>query len=292
MIDPVPYFLNGLIVGSIYGLIAIGLSFIFGILKVINVAHGSFVMLGAYVAYFFFLFWAYPPLISVFAGLAIGALAGLALYYAVIRPLRKAGDMHVLVALFALGSLMAELARIAWGPNVVGFTWNIGSISLSGYVIQLSRLLGAVAALIIALALQILLYKTSFGRAIRAVVQDPIGAQIVGINVERVFASSTAIGIALTTAGGVLLTLFIPVGINPYMGDPYTLMAFVISVMGGLESTMGAYVAGLIFGEILSLGYPLFTSLGFAAPYQMALFVGFVILVLFLLFRPTGLFKT
>lgn len=291
MIDLIPYFLNGLIVGSIYGLITIGLSFIFGILKVINVAHGSFVMLGAYIAYFFFVLWAYPPLVSVFAGLAIGALAGFALYYAVIKPLRKAGEMHVLVALFALGSLMAELARIVWGPNVVGFTWNIGSISVSGYVVQLSQLLGAIAALIIALALQLILYRTSFGRAVRAVVQDPVGAQIVGINVERVFVVSTAIGIALTTAGGVLLTLFIPVGINPYMGDPYTLMAFVIAVMGGLESTMGAYVAGLIFGEILSLGYPLFRLLGFAAPYQMSLFVGFVILVLFLLFRPSGLFR-
>ncbi|MEZ0248161.1 MAG: branched-chain amino acid ABC transporter permease [Thermoproteus sp.] len=290
--DLIPYFLNGLIIGSIYGLITIGLSFIFGILKIINVAHGSFVMLGAYIAYFFFVLWAYPPLVSIFAGLFFGALMGLAMYYVVIRPLQKMGEMHVLVALFALGSLMAEVARIVWGPNVVGFTWNIGSVTISGYVIPLSRLAGSVVALAIAVLLQLLLYRTSFGRAVRAVVQDPIGAQMVGVDVEKIFAVSTAIGIALTTAGGVLLTLFIPVGINPYMGDPYTLMAFVIAVMGGLGSTLGAYVAGLIFGEIYSLGYPLFSALGFSGPYQMSLFAGFVVLILFLLFRPTGLFRS
>jgi branched-chain amino acid transport system permease protein len=292
MIDLIPYFLNGLIVGSIYGLITIGLSFIFGILRTINVAHGSFVMLGAYTAYFFFVLWAYPPLLSIFAGLFFGMLMGLALYYAIIKPLSKIGELHVLVALFALGSLIAEIARIVWGPNVVGFTWNVGSVAVSGYVIQFSQLAGAATALAIALLLQLMLYRTNFGRSIRAVVQDPVGAQMVGIDVDRVFALSTAIGIGLTTAGGVLLTLFIPVGINPYMGDPYTLMAFVIAVMGGLESTMGAYVAGLIFGEILSLGYPLFSRLGFAGPYQMSLFIGFVVLILFLLFRPTGLFRS
>nr|WP_052883275.1 branched-chain amino acid ABC transporter permease [Thermoproteus tenax] len=290
--DVIPYFLNGLIVGSIYGLITIGLSFIFGVLKIVNVAHGSFVMLGAYVAYFSFILWAIPPLLSVFTGFFVGGTLGLLVYYGVIRPLRKVGEMHVLVALFALGSLIAEVARIMWGPNVVGFTWDVGSFSVSGYMVQLSQLAGSLAALIIAVSLQMVLYKTYFGRAVRAIVQDPVGAQVVGINVERIYAVSAAIGVALTTAGGVLLTLFIPVGINPYMGDPYTLMAFVIAVMGGLESTLGAYVAGLIFGEIISLGYPLFSRLGFAGPYQMSLFTGFVILIMFLLFRPSGLFKS
>jgi branched-chain amino acid transport system permease protein len=289
--DVIPYFLSGLILGSIYGLTTLGLSLIFGVLRVINVAHGSFVMLGAYAAYFAFILWAWPPFATALLAFAIGALLGYLVYIGVIKPLNKAGELNVLVALFALGALIAEIARLLWGPDFVGYRWNIGSVEVAGLQIDISKLAGAVLALAIALSLDLLLRRTYFGRSIRAVVQDPVGAVVVGINVDRVFAASAAIGIATTTVGGVFLTLFIPVGINPYMGGPYTLIGFVIAVLGGLGSLLGAYTAGLLLGVIESLGFYAFSVAGFAEPSEMALFLEFALLLLVLLFKPTGLFK-
>ncbi|MGB9704507.1 MAG: branched-chain amino acid ABC transporter permease [Pyrobaculum sp.] len=288
--DILPFFLTGIIIGSIYGLTTLGLSLIFGVLRVANVAHGSFIMIGAYIAYLAFISWALPPFGSALIALLVGLAAGYLVYIGVIKPLGKA-ELNVLVALFALGALLAEVARLVWGPDFVGYTWSIGSVEVAGLQIEITKLIGAVLALVIAVALELLLRKTYFGRSIRAVVQDPVGAMVVGVDVQRVFSASAAVGIGVTTLGGVLLTLFIPVGINPYMGGPYTLIGFVIAVLGGLGSIMGAYLAGLLFGVFESVGFYVFSALGFAEPSQMALFLAFVLLLLVLLFKPTGLFR-
>lgn len=288
--DVTPYFLTGIIIGSIYGLTTLGLSLIFGVLRVANVAHGAFIMIGAYVAYTAFVALAIPPFASSLLAFAIGIAAGYLVYVGVIKRLGKA-ELNILVALFALGALLAEVARLIWGPDFVGYKWSIGSVEVAGLQIELTKLIGAVLALLITIALELVLRRTYFGRAVRAVVQDPVGAMVVGVNVDRVFAFSSALGIAITTLGGVFLTLFIPVGINPYMGGPYTLMGFVIAVMGGLGSVAGAYVAGLLFGVFESVGFYFFSLAGFAEPSQMALFLAFVLLLLILLLRPTGLFR-
>lgn len=286
-----PFFLSGLLLGSIYGLSAVGLSFIFGVLKVANVGHGSLVMLGAYVAFFAFVGAGVVPFVSVVAAALIGGVIGYLLYFLVIKPLKDVGELHILVALFAFGMLMAEGARIAWGPDFVGYSWSLGSVEIGGLVVEFTKAAGAAAAAFIAVGFDQVLRRTYYGRAVRAVVQDPVGAQVVGVDIEKIYASATAIGMAIVAASGVLITLFIPVGINPYMGGPYTLMAFVIAVMGGLGSVLGAYVAGLIFGLISSLGYYIFSLLGFAEPSQMALFLAFLILLIILLIKPTGLFR-
>lgn len=286
-----PFFISGLIIGSIYGLATLGLSLIFGVLRVANVAHGAFIMLGAYTAYLLFTSFNIIPFASALVGAALGALLGYLTYLAVVRPLRKMGELHILVALFAMSMLIAEVARIIWGPDFVGYRWSVGGFSVGGLEVEWSKAAGAVIALITALALDYFIRKTYIGRAIRAVVQDPVGAQVVGIDVEKIYAAAAAMGIGLTTMGGVLLTLFIPVGINPYMGGPYTLIGFVIAVLGGLGSILGAYVAGLIFGMIESVGYYIFSAMGFAEPSQMALFLAFVLLLVILLFKPSGLLK-
>jgi branched-chain amino acid transport system permease protein len=288
--DVLPFFLTGIIIGSVYGLTTLGLSLIFGVLRVANVAHGSFIMIGAYIAYLAFISWALPPFGSALIALLVGLAAGYLVYIGVIKPLGRA-ELNILVALFALGALLAEVARLVWGPDFVGYRWSIGSVEVAGLQIEITKLIGAVLALVISVALELLLRKTYFGRSIRAVVQDPVGAMVVGVDVQRVFSASAAIGIGVTTLGGVLLTLFIPVGINPYMGGPYTLIGFVIAVLGGLGSIMGAYLAGLLFGVFESVGFYVFSALGFAEPSQMALFLAFVLLLLVLLFKPTGLFR-
>ncbi|MFN3804192.1 MAG: branched-chain amino acid ABC transporter permease [Pyrobaculum sp.] len=286
-----PFFISGLIVGSVYGLSVLGLSLIFGVLRVANIAHGAFIMLGAYVAYFAFTLWGLVPFVSAAVAMLLGFALGYLVYITVVKPLGLRNELNILVALFALFLLLSEAARLLWGPDFVGYRWSVGSFSVAGLVVEYTKLAGAVAALAIALALDLALRRTYMGKAIRAVVQEPVGAQVVGINVDRVYAIAAALGIAITTLGGVFLTLFIPVGINPYMGGPYTLIGFVIAVLGGLGSIMGAYIAGLIFGLIESVGFYAFSALGAAEPSQMAIFLAFLALLLILLFKPTGLLR-
>jgi branched-chain amino acid transport system permease protein len=142
----------------------------------------------------------------------------------------------------------------------------------------------------------ILLYfwfsKTRAGTAVRSVVEDSDGAQVCGVNVEWVYALSFAIGIGLTVLSGVLLTMFIPVGINPYMGGPYTLKAFVVAVLGGLASPYGAFFAGLVFGFIENGSYTVFALFPGVEPFAMTRFISFVMLLLILLIKPTGLLAT
>jgi branched-chain amino acid transport system permease protein len=145
---------------------------------------------------------------------------------------------------------------------------------------------------VIAVALYLWFNKTRAGTAMRSVVEDSEGARVCGVNVGGAYALSFALGIALTVASGVLLTMFIPVGINPYMGGAYTLKAFVIAVLGGLASPYGAFFGGLIFGLIENGSYTLFALIPGVEPFALTRFFSFMILLVILLIRPTGLIKT
>ncbi|RLB15636.1 MAG: branched-chain amino acid ABC transporter permease, partial [Deltaproteobacteria bacterium] len=148
-----------------------------------------------------------------------------------------------------------------------------------------------IGSIIIALLLYLWFNKTRAGTAMRSVVEDTEGARVCGVNVGWVYANSFAIGIGLTVASGVLLTMFIPVGINPYMGGGYTLKAFVIAVLGGLSSPYGAFFGGLVFGLIENGSYTLFALIPGVEPFALTRFLSFVMLLIILLIRPTGLLK-
>jgi branched-chain amino acid transport system permease protein len=145
------------------------------------------------------------------------------------------------------------------------------------------------ASIAIAVLLYIWFRKARSGTAIRAVMEDREGAQVCGVNVEAIYALSFAIGLGLTVLGGTLLTLFVPVGIHPYMGGIYTLKAFVIAVLGGLVSPWGAFYAGFIFGLIENGSYTLFSLIPGLEPFSMTQFLAFFLLLVILLVRPTGL---
>ncbi len=285
----------GLLVGSIYGAMTVGLNLIFGVLRIVNVGHGAFMMVGAYTVYWLYVLAGLAPPLGVGAAALVGWLLGLAFYYSAIRRLVGAPELATLLATFAAGILLEELAKLLWEPDPRGFTWDVGSVDVAGIRVYVSKLLAALLAVAVVTLVFLLLYRTRFGLAVRAVVQDREGAMVVGIDVDRVYAISFALGIAVTTASGGLVAMYHASGIHPYMGEPYTLRAFVIAVMGGLGSVVGAFAAGLLFGLFETASYPalvaLVESLGLAEaqPLVLTRFIAFALLLAILLFRPQGL---
>ncbi len=282
--------LYGALLGVIYGIATAGLSLIFGVLKIVNVGHGAFMMIGAYTTYWFFTLYGLNPVLSLPFSLAIGALLGLAFYYPVVRRVIDAPEMASLLATFAMGLLLQEAARMAWTSDYRGFSWEVARLEIGGVSIYASKLIAAGLALLLLLFHYVVFYRTKLGLAIRAVVQDREGALVVGINVDRIYALSFSIGIAITVASGSLLAIYNPVGINPYMGAILTLKAFVIAVMGGLGSIGGAFIAGVLFGLFENVSYVVLTGIEGVQPLVLTRFIAFTLLLVILLVRPKGLF--
>ncbi len=281
--------LYGVILGGVYGLATMGLSLIFGVLRIVNVGHGAFVMVGAFIAYWMFILYGVAPVISIPIALLLGLIIGAIIYFAVIRRLIDAPELSTLLATFAIGLFIEELAKQIWGSDYVGYSWNIGSITLPITEVPLTKLLALLSSIIIAIIVYLWFQKTKLGAAVRAVVEDREGAMVCGINVNRIFMISFALGIGLTVLSGVLVTLFVPVGINVYMGGEYTLKAFVIAVLGGLASPWGAFYAGFIFGLLENGSYTLLGLIPGVEPFGLTRFVSFAVLLIILLVKPTGL---
>lgn len=280
---------NGLVLGAVYGLATMGLSLIFGVLRVVNVGHGQFIMVGAFVTLIMFTALGLSPVVAIPAALLLGIALGFAFFYTIIRRLIKAPELASLLATFAIGILLEEIVKHIFGAEFRGYNWDLGKIVLPITVIPMTKVYAFIGSIVIAALLYLWFNRTKMGTAIRTVVEDSEGARVCGVNVGWSYALSFTIGIGLTVMSGVFLTMFIPVGINPYMGGLYTLKAFVIAVLGGLTSPYGAFFAGLIFGLIENGSYTLFALIPGVEPFALTRFLTFLILLIILLIRPTGL---
>ncbi len=283
--------IQGLILGTVYGMATMGLSLIFGVLKVVNVGHGAFIMVGAFITLFMFNTLGLNPFFAIPIAFILGWIIGLIFYYSAIKRLLKAPELATLLATFSMGILLQEVIKLIFGSEYRGYNWALGKISLGITVLPLTKLWACLGSIAIALLLYLWFKKTRAGSAMRSVVEDSEGARVCGVNVGLTYANSFALGIGLTVASGVLLTMFIPVGINPYMGGSYTLKAFVIAVLGGLSSPYGAFFGGLVFGLIENGSYTLFAVIPGIEPFAMTRFLSFLILLIILLIRPTGILK-
>ncbi|MFP3910783.1 MAG: branched-chain amino acid ABC transporter permease [Desulfobacteraceae bacterium] len=281
--------IQGVVLGAVYGMATMGLSLIFGVLKVVNVGHGAFIMVGAFVTLFLFSSLGISPIIAVPVAFMVGMGLGLIFYYTTIRKLIKAPELATLLATFSMGVLLEELIKLFFGSEFRGYNWEVGKIDLGITVLPMAKLYACAGSILIAVLLFLWFKKTRAGSAVRSVVEDSEGARVCGINVGGAYALSFSLGIGLTVASGVLLTMFIPVGINPYMGGGYTLKAFVIAVLGGLSSPYGAFFGGLVFGLIENGSYTLFAYMPGVEPFALTRFLSFVILLVILLIRPTGI---
>jgi branched-chain amino acid transport system permease protein len=281
--------IHGVILGAVYGMATMGLSLIFGVLKVVNVGHGAFIMVGAFVTFYSFTALGISPVLAIPAAFAVGMALGFFFYYTTVKRLIKAPELASLLATFSMGVLLEELAKLLFGSEFRGYNWPLSKIDLGVTVLPMSKLYACLGSILIAVLLYLWFNRTRSGSAIRSVVEDSEGARVCGVNVDWAYALSFALGIGLTVSSGVLLTMFIPVGINPYMGGVYTLKAFVIAVLGGLTSPYGAFFGGLIFGLLENGSYTLFALIEGVEPFALTRFFSFFMLLIILLIRPTGL---
>jgi len=274
---------NGLIVGSAYALIAVGLTMSFGIMNFSNFAHGTIYMLGGYAMYFFSMFFGLPFFLSVALSMLTIGLLGIVIDRVVFKQVY--GGPHLLDILISLGLLifLENLALILWGSETLAVKapYNDIVLSLFSASFTLQRLIVLVASLILIAALYLFLNHSKMGKAIVATSQNSRGASLVGIDLTKVYMLTFAISSALAAAGGALLSpLFY---VFPTMGSMPLIKAFVVVVLGGMGNVQGAVVGGFIVGIVESLGGGYISS-----DYKNAF--PFIILIGVLLIRPQGIF--
>ena len=281
----------GLLIGIIYGIATVGLNMIFGVLKIVNVGHGAFIMVGAYVTLLLFTLAGVTPPLTILASMAVGIGLGLIFYYLVIKYLVDAPELATLLATFAIGVLLQEIVKAFMGADSRGFTWNLGNVEVAGVSVALSKVVAALFSIVLLGIIYLVIYRTKLGLAIRAVVQDREGAMVVGVDVDRIYAVSFALGIMVTVASGSILAMYLQSGIHPYMGEIYTLKGFVIAVMAGLGSIPGAFIAGILFGLFENLSYVALQSIEGIQPLVLTRSIAFLLLLIILLVKPSGLFQ-
>ena len=273
---------SGLVIGLAYAMIALGLSVIFGVLRIINFAHGEFYMLGGLMLYSLssqgFSF--FPALAGAVLGTMVVAIVidGL-----VLKPLRRSDEVTIALATLGLSIFLSNVALVIWGPvpHQIVSPFSIEPLVLPGGV-YLSRLelFAAAATLVIMLGMHLILQHTSIGRQMRAVVQDRDAAAVVGLNVDMIYQMTFAVGCGLAAvAGGLLGTMFL---VFPGMGLQAVLKAFAVVVIGGMGSFSGAVVGGLLLGLAESVG-------GAWLPSGYKDIVAFIMIVVVLALRPQGL---
>lgn len=283
--------LQGVVLGTVYGMATMGLSLIFGVLKVVNVGHGAFIMVGAFTSFAVFEYLGLSPVFAIPVAFGIGMALGMIFYYSSIRRLLKGPELASLLATFSFGVILEEGIKFLFTSDFRGFNWDLGKIDMGFTVLPYAKVAACLGSVAVAVLLYLWFNKTRAGMAMRSVVEDGVGARVCGVNVDWMYALSFSLGIGLTVASGVLLTMFVSVGIHPYMGGEYTLKAFVIAVLGGLTSPYGAFFGGLVFGLLENGSYTLFAQIPGLEPFAMTRFFSFLILLLILLLRPTGLLK-
>jgi len=275
--------MNGLLVGGVYSLMAIGLTLIFGVMRVVNFAHGSLIMLGMYTCYWAVVLLKIDPYLSLFISLGVLFFIGAAFQRFLINPILSAPEHNQLLLTLGVSLIMENLAVFLWSPDYreikttyADINFYIGDVSLS-----LVRLLAFAIAIVLAGILYLILSRTDLGKAIRAASEEPGGALLMGINIRRIYMITFGIGAACAGVSGAAITPFVPV--YPYVGWLFVITAFVVVVLGGMGNIAGAFAGGLIIGLADSVGAMLL-------PGAMKSIISFTIFILILLFKPTGLF--
>ena len=276
--------INGLLTGALYALVGMGLALIFGVMRIVNFAHGAFMMLGMYVTYVLFIRTGVSPYaLFVVTGLALFAF-GYAVYFALLRPIHGQSDFMQILLTMGIGLMCSDAVLLIFGADyhqinipLQDRNFRFGQqISVNApWVVSFAIAVG------LALALYLFVMRTMTGRAARAIAQNRYAAPLMGINVFRVQAISFAVGSAAAgIAGALLLPVFY---LYPGVGDQFTLKAFVMVVLGGMGSIVGAALAGLVLGVVENL-----TSLYWGNEWALA--VDFAIFVLVLSLKPSGIF--
>jgi branched-chain amino acid transport system permease protein len=277
----------GVLVGALYGLVALGLSLVFGVTKFLNVAHGELLMFGGYATFWAFSLLGLDPFLTIPIAIVFLFLIGALLYKFVFSRTVKLPEeskiKNTLLVAFGLSVILQNLALRFWTADERGITTSYAgaAITVLGVRFPAVRLASMGAAIIFLVALQLFLRKTYTGKAIRATVQDWEAASLMGIDIHKVYILSFAIGAALAGAAGTLVT--VNYSIQPAMGLDWTMKALIVMVLGGLGNIPGTFIGGLVLGVTESA-----TSFFISSNYREV--AGLVLFLLVLIFRPQGLF--
>ncbi len=277
---------SGLITGGIYALVALGLNLQYGLMRVLNVAHGEFLMLGAYVTYSLHSAWGMNPLLTLLVTGPAAFAVGLVLHRLLYARALEGGSPEVLegrslLISFGLLFTLQNAALLAWSADLKGYEYLSSPLRIAGAVLPANRLVAASVALGLGLAFYAFLRSSMTGKAIRALMQETDGARLIGINVPRVHAACFGVGIAMSAVTGSLISMLFE--LTPFMGLPYTVTALVVVILGGLGNVLGSIAGALLLGLVETAAVYLTSS-------DIRVIASYAVLSLILVLRPAGLF--
>ena len=279
------YCINGISIGSIYAIIALGYTMVYGIAKMLNFAHGDIIMVGAYICYCVTNYLGMPPILGILASMAVCTLLGIVIEGLAYKPLRGTPSLAVLITAIGVSYFLQNAAQLIWGSNPKSFTSVVstikpfllfGSLTITGEV-----LVTVVVSVVIMLALTWFTSSTRIGKSMRAVSEDRDAAQLMGINVNSTISITFAIGSALAAVAGVLMCSSIPV-LQPTTGSMPGIRAFTAAVLGGIGSIPGAMLGGVLLGIIETFAKAFLST-------QFSDAIVFGVLIIILLVKPAGL---
>lgn len=277
--------LAGLVFGLYFSLVGLGLNLVFGVMRIVNLAHGDFLMLGAFGAFWLFNLSGLNPVWSVFIALAVFTALGLPLYYLLVPRLQRAKDPEMLsiILFFGLSQVIEALATIVFGPgerSIPGRVFGSGPVSVLGQSLPAAWIVSGVASGVAVLCIYLYLYRTRLGYLTRAVMVHREEALATGIDVDRVSAIAFGIGLALAGIAGVFAPFMLG-SVTPAMGPDINIQSFAVIVVGSLGNPLGTILGGIVYGISLAFMQSYFSSWANLLPYVLLIFI--------LLVRPSGL---
>lgn len=279
------YLINGISLGSIYAIIALGYTMVYGIARMLNFAHGDIIMVGGFAIFTAVSTLGLPAGVGILVGIVVCTILGVVIETVAYRPLRGASSLAVLITAIGVSYLLQNVALLVFGSNARQFTSvvNVPSLKLAGEQLSISgvTMVTIITCVIIMVVLTTFIKKTKIGQAMLAVSEDRGAATLMGINVNRTIAITFAIGSALAAVAGALLCSTYP-SLTPYTGSMPGIKAFVAAVFGGIGSIPGAFIGGIILGIIENLSKAYISS-------QLSDAIVFAVLIVVLLVRPTGI---
>ena len=285
MMNFLSYLINGISLGSVYAIIALGYTMVYGIAKMLNFAHGDIIMVGGFTAFTVVSTMGGSPIVGILAAVVVCTALGVAVERIAYRPLRDASPLAVLITAIGVSYLLQNVALLIFGSNARQFTSvvNLPPLKLAGGELSISSvtIVTILACVVIMAGLMFFINKTKIGQAMLAVSEDRGAATLMGINVNRTIAITFAIGFALAAIAGVLLCSAYP-SLTPYTGSMPGIKAFVAAVFGGIGSIPGALIGGVLLGVIENLTKAYISS-------QLSDAIVFSVLIIVLLVRPTGI---
>lgn len=280
------YLINGISLGSVYAIIALGYTMVYGIAKMLNFAHGDIIMVGGFTVFTIVSTAGGSPVVGVLASIVVCTVLGVTIEKVAYRPLRGASPLAVLITAIGVSYLLQNVALLIFGSNARQFTSvvTLPALKLAGGKLSISgvTIVTIITCVIIMLALTTFINKTKIGQAMLAVSEDKGAATLMGINVNGTIAVTFAIGSSLAAIAGVLLCSAYP-SLTPYTGSMPGIKAFVAAVFGGIGSIPGAMIGGILLGVIENLAKAYISS-------QLADAIVFAVLIVVLLVKPTGIF--